>query len=49
MKNMVIWQIACVLYAKVLRHLLVKTIEDPDTEWDDVILRITDSIFDFGR
>jgi len=48
MRSMIIWEIASMVYARLLRDLIVKAINDPDSDWDDVLLRIVDSIFDYG-
>lgn len=47
MKFKVLWHIAQYLYSNVLRDILKKAIDDPKQEWDDVILHICDSIFDY--
>lgn len=49
MKFMIIWQIAGMIYSKILRDLLVKAVSDPDEEWDDVVLKIVDDIFNYGE
>lgn len=47
MKSLMIWEIACMIYAKILRDLLVEAVDNPDREWDNVVLRVVDSIFDY--
>lgn len=47
MKYLLIMELIQAAYAKLLRPLLVKSIDDPDTEWDDVVLSVIDRIFDF--
>lgn len=47
MKYLLIFELIQAAYAKLLRPLLVKSIDDPDTEWDDVVLRMVDRLFDF--
>ena len=36
-----------VAYARVLRPLLLKAIDDPDEQWDDYVLAILDKIFEY--
>ena len=47
MKFMAIWSIAKLAYGSILRDLLKKSIDDPDTEWDDIVLSICDKIFEY--
>jgi len=47
MKSVIIWQIACMIYEKILRKLLKDAVNDPAVEWDDLILRIVDNIFEY--
>lgn len=35
-------------YGTILRPLLVKAIEDPETEWDDIAIEICDRLFNYG-
>jgi len=37
-----------IAYKMILRDLLVAAIEDPDQEWDDIVLDILDKIFDYS-
>lgn len=37
------------LYSMVLRDLVVKAIDDPDQEWDDLLLTILDRIFEYHK
>ena len=47
MKQQIIWGIACQIYKHVLRGLLMASIDDPETEWDDWVLSIADNIFNY--
>ena len=47
MKWLVIFGLVRTIYAKILRPLLVKAIDDPDEDWDDVVLRIVDRVFEY--
>lgn len=40
-----LFKLATMAYKLILRDVLVKAIEDPDSDWDDTVLRIVDSIF----
>ena len=44
-----IWLIVKQAYAIILRPLLLKAIDDPNVEWDDYVLKVLDSIFDYGK
>lgn len=48
MKLALIFKFLTMVYAQVLRPLLVKAIDDPDEEWDDMILGIVDRLFNYG-
>jgi len=37
-----------IAYRMILRDLLLSAIEDPDQEWDDIVLEICDKIFDYS-
>jgi len=37
----------CTGYKQVLRALLLKAIDDPDSEIDDVAIKIMDSLFNY--
>lgn len=49
MKFMAIWEIAKMAYSVILRDLLKKAIDDPNTEWDDIVLGICDKIFEYAE
>lgn len=36
-------------YKMILRDLLISAIEDPDQEWDDVVLNMLDNLFDYSE
>jgi len=42
-----IWRIIKLVYASILRKLVVKAIDDPDSEIDDLALEILDRIFEY--
>ena len=42
-----LYLVLCFAYAKSLRPILLKAIDDPDTDWDDVAMDIIDSIFNY--
>lgn len=47
MKAMLILGLIKQAYGKLLRPLLVKAIDDPESEWDDVVLRMVDNLFEY--
>ena len=47
MKWDIIFGLVRTVYGKVLRPLLVKAIDDPNEEWDDVVLGIVDRVFQY--
>jgi len=48
MKFTVIYALLKQIYKTILRPLLVKAIDDPDEDWDDVVLSIVDKLFDYS-
>lgn len=40
-----LYKAICMVYASALRQLVVKAIDDPDSEIDDIALKIIDSLF----
>jgi hypothetical protein len=48
-KYMVLWNLAKLAYRQILRNLLYDAVNDPKEEWDDVILEITDRLFDYNN
>jgi len=44
-----IWAIVKMAYKIILRPLLVKAIDDPDSEVDDFILRLLDNLFEYEK
>ena len=47
MKPNVIITFMGILYSMILREILVKAIDDPTTEWDDLVLSICDRVFGY--
>jgi len=47
MKWMIIFDLLKTVYAKILRPLLIKAIDDPNEQWDDFVLSIVDKLFDY--
>ncbi|GAJ06862.1 unnamed protein product [marine sediment metagenome] len=45
----VIFALIQIAYRMILRDLLVSAIEDPNTEWDDIVLEICDKIFSYSK
>lgn len=42
-----VYLVACILYREVFRPLLVKAISDPNEDWDDFVLKVCDSVFNY--
>ena len=42
-----LYKALCMVYASGLRPLVVKAIDDPDSEIDDIALKIIDSLFNY--
>ena len=42
-----LYGVVCQMYKAGLRQLVVNSINDPDTDWDDVAISILDKIFDY--
>ena len=45
-KMKAIWALAKMAYKTILRPLVLKAIDDPDSEVDDIVMSILDRIFD---
>lgn len=48
-KYMALWQLAKMAYSTILRSLLKTAIDNPDEEWDDMILQVCDRIFEYSE
>lgn len=46
--NKRIWKLIKIAYALILRPLVVKAIDDPDSDIDDFVMEILDRIFDYA-
>ena len=44
-----LYRLACMAYSMILRSILKKAINDPDEEWDDVVLSVCDRIFNYSE
>lgn len=42
-----IYEILCMAYAVILRSLLIKAIDDPNEDWDDLVLNLCDTLFNY--
>lgn len=47
-RMMALWSLAKMAYSQILRPLLVKAIDDPDQEWDDLVLQALDRVFEYS-
>lgn len=39
------YDMLCKIYAALLRDLLRRAVDDPDSDWDDLVLTMVDSLF----
>ena len=42
-----LYRLLCMAYAQILRELVQKAIEDPNSDWDDTVITILDKLFDY--
>jgi len=49
MKLRAVWALAKIAYRTILRPLVIEKIDNPNSEIDDVIIKILDSIFDYSE
>jgi len=47
MKAAAIMALMKMAYSSILRGLLKRAIDDPDAEWDDIVLSVVDKVFDY--
>lgn len=47
-KKRPLWNLIKKFYAKLLRPLIVKLIDDPNEEWDDHVLALLDELFGYN-
>ena len=47
MWHAMLYKVLCMAYAQALRALVIKAIDDPDSEIDDIALKIMDSLFNY--
>jgi len=40
-----LFSLVCITYKTILRDLLIKAINDPDEEWDELVLTMLDGLF----
>lgn len=43
-----IWNLVKVAYATILRELVLNAIDNPDSEIDDIAMKILDRLFDYN-
>lgn len=48
MKWTIVWTLIKQVYAQLLRPVLFKAIDNPDVEWDDVLMKFVDNIFEYN-
>lgn len=42
-----LYKALCMVYSSALRKLVLKAIDDPDSEIDDIAMKVMDSLFDY--
>ena len=42
-----LYKAICMVYSSALRGLVIKAIDDPDSEIDDIALKVMDSLFNY--
>ena len=47
MKLFAINKLLCMAYQEILRDLLLQAIDDPDEEWDDMVIQSLDRLFNY--
>ena len=43
-----VYNILSLAYAKLLRTLIVKAVQDPEEQWDDFVLQLLDKFFNYS-
>ena len=49
MTKLALWKLAQAAYKFLLRRVIVKAIDNPDKEIDDIILRALDALFNYKQ
>jgi len=44
-----LWKIIKMVYSVILRPLVLKAIDDPDSQVDDFVIRLLDNLFEFDN
>jgi len=47
MKLLAMNKLMCMAYQEVLRSMLLKAIDDPNQEWDDMVIKSLDRLFGY--
>lgn len=42
-----LYLVLCFAYKTVIRPILLKAIDDPNSDWDDITMDVIDSIFNY--
>lgn len=43
-----IYRMVCQLYADLLREILLKAVDDPNSDWDDFLMSLADKLFGYN-
>ena len=47
--NETVWTVIKMVYAKLIRPILKKAIDDPNAVWDDWLMRFVDNLFEYDE
>lgn len=42
-----IYDVLCMVYSSILRPVLKKAVDDPNQDWDEIVMRIVDAMFNY--
>jgi len=44
-----LYALACLAYRVILRDLVRNTIDDPNSEWDEAVIKMLDAMFNYSK
>jgi len=42
-----LYRLVCMAYAVIIRSLVKRAVDDPDSEWDDTLMKVLDKLFNY--
>jgi len=42
-----LYNLICLTYASLIRPLLKRAVDNPDEDWDDILMQLVDGLFNF--